>query len=69
MSDSRSSKGKCLNMCPIGSGNWNNSSITGVWALNLNNNRSNSNNNNAVRSDSAPNARKLEIGSKGGSFL
>ena len=39
-------------MCPIVSGNWNNSSGTGVWALNLNNVRSNSNNNVGLRADS-----------------
>lgn len=41
-------------MCPIGGGNWNNSSTAGVWALNLNNARTNSNNNVGFRADSAP---------------
>lgn len=39
-------------MAPIAGGNWNNGSIDGVWALNLNNVRSNSNNNVGFRSDS-----------------
>lgn len=36
-------------MCLISGGNWNNSSIAGVWALNLNNNRTNSNDNVGLR--------------------
>lgn len=41
-------------VCPISGGNWNNSSITGVWALNLNNARGNSNDNYGFRSDPLP---------------
>lgn len=40
-------------MCPIGAGNWNNSGLSGPWALNLNNVRGNSNNNVSFRADSA----------------
>jgi hypothetical protein len=40
-------------MCPIAGGNWNNGSLAGVWALNLNNVRGNSNNNVGFRTDSA----------------
>ncbi len=39
-------------MCPIASGNWNNSANAGVWTLNLNNVRGNSNNNVGCRADS-----------------
>ena len=42
-------------VCPISGGNWNNGSITGVWALNLNNVRGNSNDNYGFRSDPLPN--------------
>lgn len=42
-------------VCPYSGGNWTNSAIAGVWALNLNNDRSNSNNNYGFRSDSSPN--------------
>jgi hypothetical protein len=42
-------------LCVISGGNWNNGSIAGVWALNLNNVRANSNNNVGFRSDSMPN--------------
>jgi hypothetical protein len=40
-------------LCPISGGNWNNTTIAGVWALNLNNTRTNSNNNIGARSDLA----------------
>jgi hypothetical protein len=57
-------------MAPISSGNWNNSSNAGVWALNLNNNRTNSNNNIGFRSDSdSSRTRKLDGETKGGVFL
>jgi len=36
----------------ISGGNWNNGTIAGVWAANLNNYRTNSNNNVGFRSDS-----------------
>ena len=57
-------------MCPIVSGNWNNSSNTGVWALNLNNARGNSNNNVGFRADSiSPHRHKLsQSGIKGDAF-
>ena len=56
-------------MCPISSGNWNNSSNAGVWAFNLNNVRSNSNDNVGVRSDSdSPRIRQRNGGTKGGTF-
>lgn len=38
-------------LCAISGGNWNNGSIAGVWAGNLNNNRTNSNNNVGFRAD------------------
>jgi hypothetical protein len=57
-------------MCPISSGNWNNSSNAGVWMLNLNNVRGNSNNNVGFRADSVsrPHSRRLQSGTKGGAF-
>lgn len=56
-------------MCPISSGNWNNSSGAGVWALNLNNVRSNSNDNVGFRVDSgSPRIQQWNGGTKGGSF-
>lgn len=56
-------------MCPIGSGNWNNSSNAGVWALNLTNNFGNANNNYGFRSDSgSPRTLKREGGTKGDVF-
>ena len=56
-------------MAPISSGNWNNSSNAGVWALNLNNNRTNSNNNIGFRSDSvSPRTRQRDGGTKGDVF-
>jgi len=56
-------------MAPIMGGNWSDSSNTGVWYLNLNNNRTNSNNNIGFRSDSdSPRTRKLDGGTKGGAF-
>lgn len=57
-------------LCPIVSGNWNNSSNAGVWALNLNNVRSNSNDNYVVRADSiSPHTACADSGIKGGAFL
>jgi len=55
-------------MCPIASGNWNNASNAGVWALNLNNVRANSNNNIGVRSDSIPHRSDDQSGIKGDDF-
>lgn len=56
-------------MCPIVAGNWNNSSTTGVWALNLNNTRGNSNNNVGFRADSKPQRSKFgHSGIKGDTF-
>jgi len=56
-------------MCPISSGNWNNSSSAGVWAFNLNNVRSNSNNNVGFRVDSdSPRIQQWNGGTKGGAF-
>lgn len=43
-------------MCPIVSGNWNNSSNAGVWALNCNNVQANANDNYSLRADSMPHA-------------
>lgn len=40
-------------LCLIAGGNWNNTTIAGVWALNLNNNRTNSNDNIGGRADLA----------------
>jgi hypothetical protein len=37
-------------MLPLAGGNWNNGSIAGVFALNVNNNSGNNNDNNAARS-------------------
>jgi hypothetical protein len=56
-------------MCPMASGNWNNSSISGVWALNCNNARSTSNDNYGLRADSKPRTAPAECGIKGGAFL
>ncbi len=56
-------------MAPISGGNWNNGSIDGVWALNLNNARANSNNNIGFRSDSvSPRNRQRYGGTKGDVF-
>lgn len=56
-------------MCPIVGANWNNGSIAGVWALNLNNVRTNANNNVGGRADSAkPRTADAEGGAKGGAF-
>jgi hypothetical protein len=56
-------------MCPIVAGDWNNSSTTGVWALNLNNTRGNSNNNVGFRADSKPQRSKFgQSGIKGDAF-
>ena len=56
-------------MAPISSGNWNNASIDGPWALNLNNVRANSNNNIGFRSDSvSPRNRQRYGGTKGDVF-
>ena len=56
-------------MCPIVSGNWNNSSNAGAWALNLNNVRGNSNNNVGLRADSKPQRPQLgQSGIKGDAF-
>lgn len=56
-------------MCPIGGGNWNNGSLAGAWALNLNNARSNSNNNVGCRADSIPHRPQLgQSGIKGDVF-
>jgi hypothetical protein len=51
-------------MCPIVSGNWNNSSSAGAWALNLNNARGNSNNNTGLRADSVS-PQRLQFGHSG----
>jgi hypothetical protein len=57
-------------MCPICSGNWNNGSNAGVWALNCNNSRGTSNDNYGWRSDSkSPRTAQAEGGIKGGAFL
>lgn len=40
-----------MKLCVLSGGDWNNSSISGVWAGNLNNNRTNSNNNVGFRAD------------------
>ena len=56
-------------MAPISGGNWNNGSIDGLWALNLNNARANSNNNIGFRSDSvSPRNRQRYGGTKGDVF-
>ncbi len=56
-------------MAPNSSGNWNNASIDGPWALNLNNVRANSNNNIGFRSDSvSPRNRQRYGGTKGDVF-
>jgi len=55
-------------MCPIASGNWNNGSTAGVWALNLNNVRANSNNNVGFRADSIPHGSHDRSGIKGDGF-
>lgn len=56
-------------MAPISGGNWNNASIDGLWALNLNNVRANSNNNIGFRSDSvSPRNRQRYGGTKGDVF-
>jgi hypothetical protein len=56
-------------MCPIVGANWNNGSIAGVWALNLNNVRANANNNVGGRADSAtPRTGQPDGGAKGGAF-
>jgi len=55
-------------MCPIASGNWNNGSNAGVWALNLNNVRANSNNNVGFRADSIPHGQQCRSGIKGDDF-
>ena len=56
-------------MAPNSSGNWNNASIDGLWALNLNNVRANSNNNIGFRSDSvSPRNRQRYGGTKGDAF-
>jgi hypothetical protein len=55
---------------PIRGGNFNNSSISGVFALNCNNPRSNANNNIGARPDSIPLALPgADGGLKGGVFL
>ncbi len=56
-------------MCPIVSGNWNNSSNAGVWALNCNNVQTNSNENYSLRADSMPHAAQAVSGLQGGAFL
>lgn len=57
-------------MCPISGGNWNNSSMAGVLALNCNNVRGNSNDNVGFRADSAsPHAQRCDRGAKGDAFL
>ncbi len=56
-------------MCPIASGNWNNGSNAGVWALNLNNVRGNSNNSVGFRADSiSPHGQQCRSGIKGDGF-
>lgn len=57
-------------MCPISGGNWDNSSMAGVWALNCNNVRGNSNDNVGFRADSAsPQTQQCDSGAKGDAFL
>ena len=56
-------------MCPIRSGDWNNSAIAGVFNLNCNNDRSNANDNIGGRLDSMPQTSQEESGLKGGVFL
>lgn len=57
-------------LCPMSGGNWNNSSITGVWALNCNNAQGTSNDNYGFRSDSkSPHTAQADGGIKGGAFL
>lgn len=56
-------------MCPISSGNWNNGSNAGVWALNLNNVRGNSNDNVGFRSDCvSPRTASADGGTEGDVF-
>ena len=56
-------------MCPISGGNWNNSSVAGVWYFNLNNVRGNSNNNVGFRADSiSPHGPQGRSGIKGDAF-
>ena len=56
-------------MCPISGGNWDNGSMAGAWALNLNNVRANSNDNVGFRADSAsPRISQENGGTKGGAF-
>lgn len=56
-------------LCVNAGGNWNNSSITGVWARNFNNDRSTSNNNYGFSSDSMPQTAQAASGIQGGAFL
>ena len=56
-------------MCPIVSGNWNNSSNAGVWALYCNNVQANANDNYSLRADSMPHAAQAVSGLQGGAFL
>lgn len=56
-------------MCPIVSGNWDNSSNAGVWSLNCNNVADNSNDNVSCRADSMPHAAQAVNGLQGGAFL
>ena len=56
-------------LCVNAGGNWNNSSITGVWARNFNNARSTSNINYGFSSDSRPHTAQAAGGIQGGAFL
>lgn len=56
-------------MCVIACANWDNSTISGPWARNCNNNRSNANNNYGFSSDSRPQTAQAESGIQGGAFL
>lgn len=54
-------------LCAISGGNWNNGSLSGVWALNLNNVRGNSNNNVGFRADSLPRPHAVKAARQRGS--
>lgn len=57
-------------MCPLRGGNFDNSGISGLSALNGNNTRTNANTNNGGRLDSdSPQTAMADSGAKGGAFL
>lgn len=56
-------------LCVISGANWNNGSIAGPSARNLNNVRANSNDNYGFSSDSNPHAAQAVSGIQGGAFL